>query len=139
MSKLSSAAVEAVNRNALVTVALKCGYNAYLPVCDEGIDLILHNEATGDTRLVQQKARWTIDKKYIGRNLWIAFPHAGVWYVVPHDVLLSQGVRHTESLSWQKGTYSKGSPSKQDLDGLVTYRFGSPEAVMEEASEASTA
>ena len=136
MSKLSSAAIETINRNALVTVALKCGFNAYLPVCDEGIDLILHNEGTGDTRLVQLKGRWTIDKKYVDRNIWIAFPYEGDWYVVPHDILVSQGVRHTESISWQKGTYSKASPSKQDLEGLITYRFGNPDEVIEEASEA---
>ena len=51
--KLTSDAVEVVNRNALVTVALNQGYNAYLPVYDNGIDLILLNEATGDTKLVQ--------------------------------------------------------------------------------------
>ena len=57
--KLTSDAIEVVNRNALVTVALNHGYNAYLPVYDNGIDLILLNEATGDTRLVQLKGRWT--------------------------------------------------------------------------------
>jgi hypothetical protein len=51
MNKLTSDAIEVVNRNALVTVALNRGYNAYLPVYDNGIDLILHNEASGDTSL----------------------------------------------------------------------------------------
>ncbi len=83
MIKLPSQAVEVINRNALVIVALKQGYNAYLPVYDHGIDLILHNESTGDTKLVQLKGRWTIDKKYLNRNIWIAFPDSGDWYVVP--------------------------------------------------------
>ena len=48
MTGLSSDAIEVINRNALVTVALNQGYNAFLPVYDNGIDLILHNEATGD-------------------------------------------------------------------------------------------
>lgn len=74
MIVLSSDAIEVVNRNALVTVALNQGYNAFLPVYDNGVDLIPHNEVTGDTKLVQLKGRWTIDKKYLGRNIWIAFP-----------------------------------------------------------------
>jgi hypothetical protein len=134
MAKLSSEAVEAINRNALVTVALKRGYNAYLPVCDEGIDLILHNEATGDTKLVQLKGRWTIDKKYMGRNIWIAFPSRGTWYVTPHDELVKLGERHTGTASWTKGTYNKGTLSNQDRDDLDAYRFGDPDPILDEAA-----
>lgn len=66
MIALSSDAIEVVNRNALVTVALGQGYNVFLPVYDNGIDLILHNEASGDTKLVQlkgdgQSTRSTLD------------------------------------------------------------------------------
>jgi hypothetical protein len=53
MIVLSGDAIEVVNRNALVTVALNPGYNAFLPVYDNGVDLIPHNEVTGDTKLVQ--------------------------------------------------------------------------------------
>jgi hypothetical protein len=95
MIVLSSDAIEVVNRNVLVTVALNQGYNAFLPVYDNGIDLILHNAATGDTKLVQLKGRWTIDKKYIGRNIWIAFPDRGEWYVAPHDEMVTHGTKHT--------------------------------------------
>jgi hypothetical protein len=133
--KLTSDAVEVVNRNALVTVALNQGYNAYLPVYDNGIDLILLNEATGDTRLVQLKGRWTIDKKYIGRNIWVAFPDRGVWYVAPHDEMLRLGERHTGTDSWAKGTYSKSPLSKTDREELAAYRFGDPDTVMDDAAK----
>lgn len=95
MNKLTSDAIEVVNRNALVTVALNQGYNAYLPVYDNGIDLILHNEATGDTRLVQLKGRWTINQKYLRRNIWIAFPDRGNWGA-PQG--LSYGQRQSEQM-----------------------------------------
>jgi len=134
MMKLTSDAVEVVNRNALVTVALNQGYNAYLPVYDNGIDLILLNEATGDIKLVQLKGRWTIDKKYIGRNIWIAFPDRGAWYVAPHDEMLRLGERHTTTDSWIRGTYSKRPLSRSDREELAPYRFGDPEAVMEAAA-----
>jgi hypothetical protein len=124
MTKLSSQAVEVINRNALVTVALNQGYNAYLPVYDHGIDLILHSESTGDTKLIQLKGRWTIDKKYLGRNIWIAFPDSGDWYVAPHDELVRMGQRHTMSESWARGIYSKGVLSKADREELSSYHFG---------------
>ena len=135
MIKLTSDAIEVVNRNALVTVALNQGYNAYLPVYDNGIDLVLLNEATGDTRLVQLKGRWTIDKKYIGRDIWIAFLDRGSWYVAPHDEMLRLGKRHTQTESWIKGTYSKSPLSKSDRVELATFRFGDPDLVIETAAK----
>lgn len=36
--KLTSDAVEVVNRNALITVALNQGYNAYLPVLSTPVE-----------------------------------------------------------------------------------------------------
>lgn len=133
MNKLTSDAIEVVNRNALVTVALNQGYNAYLPVYDNGIDLILHNEASGDTRLIQLKGRWTIDRKYIGRDIWIAFPDRGCWYVAPHDEMMRLGKRHTATVSWERGTYSKSPLSKADREELANYRFGDPDLVIAEA------
>ncbi|MBB6125169.1 hypothetical protein [Sphingobium subterraneum] len=135
MPKLSSQAIEVINRNALVTVALNQGYNAYLPVYDHGIDLILHNEATGDTKLIQLKSRWTIDRKYLGRDIWIAFPDRGEWYVAPHDELVRMGERYTSSQSWARGTYHKGSLSKADREELAPYGFGNPAAINEEAAQ----
>lgn len=120
---LSGDAIEVINRNRLVSLALERGYNAYLPVYDSGVDLVLHREADGDTKLVQQKSRWTIDKKYIGRNIWIAFPENDQWYLVPHDELIVMGERHTETESWKRGAYSKSPLSKRDRDELADYRF----------------
>lgn len=134
MIALSSDAIEVVNRNALVTVALGQGYNVFLPVYDNGIDLILHNEASGDTKLVQLKGRWTIDKKYLGRNIWIAFQDRGAWYVAPHDEMVEHGTKHTTTASWTKGTYSKSPLSKADRAILKRYLFGLPKAVINDAA-----
>ncbi|MES2753667.1 MAG: hypothetical protein V4659_03285 [Pseudomonadota bacterium] len=136
MTKLSSDAIEVVNRNALVTVALGLGYNAYLPVYDHGIDLILHSEERSDTKLIQLKGRWTIDRKYVGRNIWVAFPDRGIWYVAPHDEMLLLGERHTLTESWKRGTYSKSPLGKRDLEELAVYRFGDPGKVNKMAETA---
>lgn len=79
---------EVIHRNVLSTRLLQLGYNVFLPVYDEGIDLIAHRESDDDVRLIQQKSRWGIFRKYIGRNIWLAFPDGGDWYLVPHDAML---------------------------------------------------
>ncbi|MGI4764252.1 MAG: hypothetical protein ACRYGP_04185, partial [Janthinobacterium lividum] len=68
MDRFASQVRDVVNRDVFVSVALAEGFNAFLPVDDGGIDLILYREADGASRLVQLKGRWTIDKKYAGRN-----------------------------------------------------------------------
>lgn len=84
---------------------------------------------------MQLKGRWTIDKKYLGRNIWIAFPDRGEWYVAPHDLMVEHGSRHTETQSWARGTYSKSPLSKSDRAELAPFLFGNPQAVADEAAE----
>jgi len=91
MSRYKSQVREVINRNALVSLALEAGYNAYLPVYDGGVDFILYREDDGDLRKVQLKGRWYIDTKYAGRDIWIAFHDDGRWYLAPHDELVKLG------------------------------------------------
>ena len=39
---------------------------------------------------VQLKARFTLDKKYIGKSIYIAFPEGEEWYLYPHDEALDR-------------------------------------------------
>ena len=55
---------EIVQRNELTALLLRRGYSVFLPVYDEGIDLITHREADDDLKLIQQKSRLTIARKY---------------------------------------------------------------------------
>jgi hypothetical protein len=59
---------------------------------------------------VQLKGRLTFDKKYLGRDLYVCFPHDSNWFVYPHDDLLAQVLSATtvaSSDSWKsKGSYS---------------------------------
>ncbi len=140
MSRYRSQILEVINRNALVSLALNRGYNAFLPVYDGGIDFILYNEDTGDTKLVQLKGRWNIDKKYIGRNMWIAFHARGRWYLTPHDQMLehAHAYGYTQTKSWiEGGAYSSPKLSKAQLADLETYAFEPLEQVAEAAAEES--
>ena len=81
MSRFRTQIREVINRNTVVSLALDKGFNAFLPVYDGGVDFILYRESDGCVRKVQLKGRWMIDRKYIGRDIWMAFPIAGEWYL----------------------------------------------------------
>jgi hypothetical protein len=127
MSRYRSQVREVINRNALVTLALEHGFNAFLPVYDGGVDFILYREADAVVRKVQLKGRWHIDRKYEGRDIWIAFHVDNVWYLAPHDELVGMGDRlgFTATSSWTDGgAYSCPKPSRAMTAELATYRFG---------------
>ncbi len=137
MSRYRSQVREVINRNTVVSLALDQGFNAFLPVYDGGVDFILYRESDGVVRKVQLKGRWTIDRKYIDRDIWMAFPIAGAWYVMPHDemVALAEAEGVTKTVSWTEGgAYSKPRPSKATIAACASYRFTPIEAVAAEAA-----
>jgi hypothetical protein len=117
---------EIILRNSLSTRLLERGYNVFLPSFDEGIDLIAHREDPWDLKLIQQKGRWTILKKYISRSIWIAFPYADEWYLIPHDEMLEwpEVAGFLETVSWKdKGEYHTARPSKVLLARCASFLF----------------
>lgn len=66
------------------------GYNC-LRLSDDwqGADFIACH-IDGNTFLkVQLKGRLTIQKKYCGKDIYVAFFHKGDWYVYPHDDMMN--------------------------------------------------
>ena len=101
------------------------------------MDFILYRESDGQLRKVQLKARWTIERKYIGRDIWIAFPAGEDWYLMPHDQMLAaaetDGV--TKTASWvESGAYSRPRLSAAVLAQCASYRF---ERIAEVAAQAA--
>jgi hypothetical protein len=128
---------EVINRNTFISLALAEGFNAFLPVYDGGVDFILYREKDGMIYKVQLKGRWTIDRKYLRRDLWIAFPIEGDWYLVPHDKMVesAEADGKAKSESWLKaGLYSTGKPSKAIIAACAPYRFKAVQAVVAEAA-----
>ena len=112
---MKSYELEIVWRNQLSSLLINQGYNVFLPVYDAGIDLIAHRESDGDLKLIQQKGRWGIFKKYLGRDIWVAFPHDGCWFVVEHDRMLEwpEVARFLLTKSWiEEGQYHSANPSR---------------------------
>lgn len=87
------------------------GYNC-LRLSDDwqGADFIACHIDGNRFLKVQLKGRLTIQKKYCGKDIYVAFSHRGTWYVYPHDevmeFLLANGTAGS-STSWvNDGGYS---------------------------------
>jgi hypothetical protein len=67
-----------------------------------GVDFIAHNP-NGLTIFVQLKGRFRIDKKYMGKQIYVCFPWKTkgstqrIWFLYPHDELVEY-LRQTGSI-----------------------------------------
>ena len=97
-----------------------------------GADFLAHHFDGKTTHKVQLKARLTIDRKYVGQDLWMNFPSSGTWYLVPHDKLVEVIGKTTNWLntaSWQEnGLYSSAHPSPKLLQQLHPFAVEAAEA-----------
>ena len=129
----------AINRNTVASLALERGYDVYLPVHAGGVDLVLLHRDSGKLIKVQLKGRWTIERKYLGREIWIAFPIDGDWYLMEHDRMVELGDRqgYTRNPSWtEKGIWNIPSPSKAVRESCAPYKFAPIDEVEEDAASA---
>ena len=123
---------EVINRNLLVSELIRLGYNAYLPVYDRGVDLIAYRNDGASIVPIQLKGRWMIDKKYIAKNVWMAFPEDGDWYLAPHDdmVRIGEEMGYCATPSWNDGgAYSCPSFSKKLSLARASWRLCSAHSV----------
>jgi len=137
VSRYRSQVREVINRNIVVSLALAQGFNAFLPVYDSGVDFILYQESDGVVHKVQLKGRWTIDRKYVGRDIWIAFPIGANWYLMPHDemVAIAEVDGAANSRSWLVGgAYSRPRPSKALIAACAPHRFADASDVAADAA-----
>ena len=75
---------------------------------------------------VQLKGRLTFMEKYKGKDLHIAFPHKGDWYLFDHDKLLKKILKKTNMAntdSWKSGGYSFAGLGPEVRPLLEPYRI----------------
>lgn len=113
--KLNSRQKETYNFHRVAARLAEYGYNSILLSDDWlGADFIAyHNDGERFYR-IQLKGRMTIDQKYVGRGLYIAFIHGDQVFIYPHDEMaerIDAAGRVNESASWSKHrSYSWPSP-----------------------------
>jgi hypothetical protein len=105
------------------------GYNCIKLADDwQGADFLAYHVNGTTTLKVQLKSRLTIDQKYHGKDIWMAFPHGDYWYLIEHDRLVEKVGKQTDwltSLSWKdKHGYSSVSINAGLLESLAKDRPG---------------
>jgi hypothetical protein len=123
---LNSRQQENFNFAKLAGVLAEYGFTA-LRLSDDwkGADLIaVHIDGDKDFK-VQLKGRLTFERKYLHKNIWIAFRCGETWYLYDHDALFDRVRERIErSDSWQeRGGYSWPRPPDWAFDLLDTYRL----------------
>ncbi|MCH7935672.1 MAG: hypothetical protein IH994_01105 [Proteobacteria bacterium] len=110
MENFRSQFTEARNRARLDDLMLGKGFVPYHPSLDTGVDVIYYREDGDKILKVQLKSRVTIDKKYIGRGIVVAFPTDTDWCIYDHDALVNHAVGDhikPSTLSWSiKGSWT---------------------------------
>lgn len=97
----------------------------------QGADFLAQHIDGSTIMRIQLKARLTFSKKYLHKDIFIAFPHKDHWYLFNHDELLSKFLEtfHDQmaiSHSWTVGGgYSWNSLGKRVLELLEPYQLNS--------------
>lgn len=93
----------------------------------QGADFLAYHKDGEDTLKVQLKGRLYADRKYVGKDLYMAFPLNGDWYLVPHDDIVEHFRKHTSYLdtaSWmENGAYHSAKPNQATQEWLEAYRL----------------
>jgi hypothetical protein len=98
-----------------------------LPFDANGADVLAYNPATLKTIPIQIKSRLGTHPKYVGKDLYIAFPawegtNRQRWFLLPHDTLVElQGPQNLGR--------THGHPSRDMLAKLAPYSLGAIDLV----------
>jgi hypothetical protein len=123
--KLNSRQREAHNFQKLSAALADYGYSTIRLQDDwQGADLIAQHHGGIDFLKIQLKSRLVLDKRYVGKDIYVAFPDKGAWYIYEHDALLAALTatgKITGTASWKThGSYSwPGLPRSVLKTGLV--------------------
>jgi frataxin-like iron-binding protein CyaY len=120
---------ELFNFQKIAATLADCGFNCIKLADDwQGADFLAYHINGTTTLKVQLKSRVTIDQKYCDKDIWIAFPHKGDWYLIKHDRLVEKIGQHTDwpgSSSWRdKHGYSSMSINAALLESLGEDKLG---------------
>lgn len=129
---LNSRQKELFNFQKLAATFADYGFNC-IKLADDwlGADFIAYNVNSNASLKVQLKSRITIDQKYSGKekDIWMAFPHDGYWYLIKHDRLVEKVGKHTNWLNadaWKiKGLYHSTNINPVLLKSLDEDKLGS--------------
>ncbi|MBP3141613.1 hypothetical protein [Aliivibrio fischeri] len=87
--ELNSRQKEIYNFQKLAAILAEYGFNCIKLADDwQGADFLAYHKDGHNSLRVQLKARLTINKKYLDKELYIAFPIKNKWCLINHDHLV---------------------------------------------------
>ena len=125
----SSRARENFNFHQIAARLAEYGYHSIRLTDDwQGADFIAVHVEDGTILKVQLKARLSIDKRYLGKDLYIAFRDGMEIFLYDHDMLVGYVVQqariNTESLSWKRrGIWNWPTVPEWARNWLYTHDF----------------
>jgi hypothetical protein len=127
-SKLNARQQESYNYQKISGILADYGYTTIKLDDDwESADFIAKHVNEDNFLKVQLKSRLSIQKKYIGKNLYICFRRENYCYLYPHDKLINELSKihpFKTSKSWkEKGSYNFPSISKKIVKLLDDYKL----------------
>ena len=134
-SELTAKQREIYNFQKVASLLADYGFNCIKLDDDwQGADFLAYHKDGSTTLKVQLKSRLTICRKFQDKDLYLAFPANGRWYLVPHDELVEIAGKTTpwlRSQSWVgDGLYSRDKPSKLMLDRLSSHALDPHESAV---------
>jgi len=109
------------------------GFNC-IPLNDDwlGADFIA-SHIDGTFLKVQQKGRFEVNEKYVGKDLYIAFRLDDDVFLYPHDAMRASLIawgqannRLVGTASWAKGGFSWKRPTREHMLFLEPYKLPAP-------------
>ena len=141
---LNSKQKEIYNFQKVAGILADYGYNCIKLTDDwQGADFLAYHKDGDQTLKVQLKARCTVDPKYLGKDIYIAFPNKGKWYLIPHDTLARIAgdywprVKRTYGSDEEQRPYSSANPNRKMLARLTEFRIESADRSERQASVTS--
>ena len=127
-SELNPKQKELYNLSQLSKILADYGYLCTKLSADwSNADFIAQHYKSGKIYKVQLKSRLFISKHYEKKDIYIAFPHNGKWFIVLHDELIKiveKNTNYLQSKSWlDGGKYSSDNPSQKLLEKLANYEW----------------
>ncbi|MDM5264559.1 hypothetical protein PF327_10175 [Sulfurovum sp. XTW-4] len=121
---LSPRAKEDYNYTKVASALADYGYQC-LPTRndDNGADLIAYHSESGEMTAIQLKARLAFAKKYIGKNLHIAFRDDNEIFIYPHDEILNKLIKDGDKTWKAHGVWSSPKLSKKQREALEQYKI----------------
>ena len=122
--RLNARQKELFNFQKIAATLADFGFNCIKLTDDwQGADFLAYHLNGTTTLRVQLKSRLAIQNKYCGKDIWMAFPHKGDWYLIEHDRLVNKVGKHTNWLathSWKK----KHGYSSERINPLLLKSLG---------------